>query len=180
MSLVKRSSLSHIPSLDEWAGLYKLSKKQSFLGVCFIGLQCIMGSTGPILSRLSTIAMPKPLYVKWIGAAAMIQQESESHRMALKKLAEFLCGKGYRATFMKGLACAERYPEPLLRQSGDIDFVVKEEELSDVMNALEEIEKVDHDLAHEHHGMAHMGSVQLEPYYKIHNFQNSRNDRFTT
>lgn len=177
VSLGKRSSLSHIPSLYEWVGLYKLSQKQSVLGVCFTGLQYIMGSTGPILSRLSTIAMPKPVYDKWIVAAALIQQKSESHKRALKELAEFLCGKGYRAIFMKGLTCAERYPEPLLRQCGDIDFVVKEEEFSDVMNALEEIAEVDHDLAHEHHGMAQMGGVPLEPHYKIHNFQNPRNDR---
>ena len=67
----------------------------------------------------------------------------------------------------------------VLRQAQQLrtDFVVREEDFNDVMRALEEIAEVDHDLVHEHHGMAHIGGMQLEPHYKIHNYQNPWNDR---
>lgn len=160
-------SLSYIPKPKEWQALYDMAKKQSLVGVCFAAIQRLPEDERP----------PELLYLTWMGMAAKTQQQCEEHRRVLKVVSEFLNGKGHRAIFMKGLTCAERYPEPLLRQCGDIDFVVKVEDFDDVMSALEEIAEVDHDLVHEHHGMAHIDSVQLEPHYKIHNYQNPKNDR---
>lgn len=168
VSLGTRICLSNTPSADEWGELYKMAKKQSLLGICFAGVQRL---------QQQRQEPPEMTYLKWMGMAAKIQQKSEEHRRVLKRLSEFLNEKGHRAIFMKGLTCAEHYPDPLLRQCGDIDFVVKENDFDDVMKALEEIAEVDHDLVHEHHGMAHIGNVQLEPHYKIHNYQNPWNDR---
>lgn len=165
-----RSCLSHTPSADEWGELYTMAMKQSLVGICFAGVQRLS-------SIKDSINLPEILYLKWMGMAAKIQKKSEEHRRVLKVIADFLQETGHRAIFMKGLTCASRYPDPLLRQCGDIDFVVKEEEFDDVMKALEEIAEVDHNLVHEHHGMAHIRDVQLEPHYKIHNYQNPKNDR---
>ena len=170
-----RICLSHTPSADEWGELYAMAKKQSLVGVCFAGVHRLQEQQQASTSTSS--AQAEMLYLRWLGMAAKIQQMSEEHRRVLKVVSEFLNKKGYRAVFMKGLTCAERYPDPLLRQCGDIDFVVREEDFNDVMRALEEIAEVDHDLVHEHHGMAHIGGVQLEPHYKIHNYQNPWNDR---
>ena len=152
-----QDTLSRPPSRGEWAELYAMAKKQSLVGVCFAGLQKLYNSVNqepstqnpqpnstqnPTLElcSLRSAGAEEPIthnldevqYLQWMGMAAKIQQKSEEHRRVLKVVAEFLQEKGHRAIFMKGLTCAERYPEPLLRQCGDIDFVVKEEDLVNV------------------------------------------------
>lgn len=136
-------------------------------------------------------------YLKWMGMAAKIQQLGEKHREVIGRVSELLTTNGIEAIFMKGMVCAERYVVRgaasdfkngsnhstlttnlgALRQCGDIDFVVREEDYAKTLDALDEIAEVDRSLVHEHHGMAHMGGVQLEPHYKIHNYQNPKNDR---
>lgn len=39
------------------------------------------------------------------------------------------------------------------------------------MEVLEKTVKVDHNLVHEHHGMAWVDGVMVEPHYKVHNYQ---------
>lgn len=160
--------LPHTPSPEEWKELYRMAKKQSLLGICFAGVQKLQSQRQHL---------PEKVYDKWMAITATIQMRSIEHRNVLKMVTDLLYKKGYRAIFMKGLTCAERYPEPLLRQCGDIDFVLEEKHFTKILNSLEEIAKVDHNLVHEHHGMAHIGNVQLEPHYKIHNYQNPCNDR---
>ena len=109
--------------------------------------------------------------------AAKIQQQGEKHREVIGRVSELLTAKGIDGIFMKGLICASRYPQPELRQCGDIDFEVREEDFAKTLDALDEVAEVDRSLVHEHHGMAHMGDVQLEPHYKILNFQKPWNDR---
>lgn len=92
-------------------------------------------------------------------------------------MSELLEANGIEAIFIKGLVCASRYPQPELRQCGDIDFVVQEEDFAKTLDALDEVAEVDRSLVHEHYGIAHTGGVQQEPHYKIHNFQNPWNDR---
>lgn len=38
------------------------------------------------------------------------------------------------------------------------------------MEVLEKTGKVDHNLVHEHHGMAWVDGVMVEPHYKVHNY----------
>lgn len=65
------------------------------------------------------------LYLQWMGIAAKIQQQEEKHREVIGRVSELLEANGIEAIFMKGLVCASRYPQPELRQCGDIDFVVR-------------------------------------------------------
>lgn len=159
--------LSHTPSADEWGELYAMAKKQSLVGICFAGVQSL---------QMQQQTPPEQLYLQWMGLAAKIQQQSENHRRVLSLVGEVLKNSGIRSMLMKGLVCASRYPEPLLRQCGDIDFVVREEDYVRTLDALKDVADVDRTLVHEHHGMAYIDGVQLEPHYKIHNYQNPWND----
>ena len=79
--------------------------------------------------------------------------------------------------FIKGLICGMRYPIPSLRTCGDIDFVVAKNDFKKSLSILEKIGTVNYDLVHEHHGMAYVDGVLIEPHYKVHNYQNNRHDK---
>lgn len=164
--------LSHIPTVEEWKKLYAMAKKQSLVGVCFAGVQKLHSNQSPLTSNISEV-----IYLQWMCMAANLQQQSEKHQDLIGKVSVTLELNGIDAIFMKGLVCASRYPDPMLRQCGDIDFVVHKEDYTRTLDALDKVADVDRSLVHEHHGMAHMDGVQLEPHFKIHNYQNPWNDR---
>ena len=64
-------SAKEIPSsLKEvdWKELYAIAKKQALIGVCFAGVQKLVGQQQE---------PPEMLYLNWLGMAAMIQQRNE-------------------------------------------------------------------------------------------------------
>lgn len=174
VALGSQDGLSRQLQAYEWDELFDLARKQSLVGICFVALQRLSATTEEGYIR---IGMRKGTYLTWMAKASCICVQNQLQSEQLLRVSQFLENKGHRTIFMKGLVCGSRYPDPLFRQCGDIDFVVKREEFKDVMKELEEVAQVDHDLIHEHHGMARIDDVTLEPHFKIHNFQNPLNDR---
>lgn len=158
-----KNEISHIPSPGEWSRLFELSQVQAVAGLAFVGVQ-----------RLGEQRCKPPfeLLMEWIGLAEQIKSQNEIHRNVLKKT--LLCLKSHNrdVAFMKGLVVGARYPNPFCRQCGDIDFVVAEKDFTKTLDALDTIGRIDRALIHEHHGMAFVDEVQLEPHFKVHNFQN--------
>lgn len=156
-----RLALSGTPTASEWLSLYKEAKKQTVLGIIIDGLE-----------KLPKNQIPEELLFQWIGDSQVIGQQNELHISVLKKTYKCLRDDDIPVVFMKGLVCGSRYPNPKRRQCGDIDFVVSEKDFSNTLDALDTIGQVDRSLIHEHHGMAFVDGVTLEPHYKVHNFQN--------
>lgn len=149
--------------------IYDVAQGQAVLGLALDGLE-----------KLS-FSLPnkenKNLLFKWIGMREMTRQQNILHRKALIRIHDLLKSKGIPVVFMKGVTAAQRYPQPLQRAVGDIDFVVSRDDFKRTMKALEEIADVDYNLVHEHHGMAHIGDITIEPHYKVHNYQYEANDK---
>ena len=162
-----KNEISHIPSPGEWSRLFELSQVQAVAGLAFVGVQ-----------RLGEQRCKPPfeLLMEWIGLAEQIKSQNEIHRNVLKKT--LLCLKSHNrdVAFIKGLVVGARYPNPFCRQCGDIDFVVAEKDFTKTLDALDTIGRIDRSLIHEHHGMAFVEGVTLEPHYKVHNFQNPKVD----
>lgn len=115
--------------------------------------------------------------MQWVGTVSQIEGENEKHQKVLAKTLKCLQNKDIPVVFMKGLAVANRYPNPLRRQCGDIDFVVAQNDFDRTLDALDTIGHVNRELKHEHHGMVYVDGVILEPHYKVHNFQNPKVDQ---
>lgn len=111
------------------------------------------------------------------GKTQRMEQINRLHRSVVVKIDKALKAEGIKAVFMKGQTVALRYPNALHRTPGDIDFVVAPEDFARTMVVMEEIGKVDHGLVHEHHGMAWVNGVAVEPHYKVHNYQRPSIDR---
>ncbi len=161
VALGTRGCLSRTPSATEWVELYKASQTQTVVGIMADGLE-----------RLPHDQLPmKELLLQWIGMCQIIEAQNALHQSVLIKTRDCLANGGVSVAFMKGLVCGTRYPNPKRRVSGDIDFVVAEKDFDKTLDLLEAIGTVDRELIHEHHGMAFVDDVQLEPHYKVHNYQ---------
>lgn len=63
--------LSHTPSAAEWGVLYALAKKQSFVGICFAGVQKLQAQEQ---------CPPEMLYLQWMGMAAKFSRRMRLYR----------------------------------------------------------------------------------------------------
>lgn len=142
--------------------LLKEAKKQTVFGLVLEAL-----NTNGLLS-----GCPRAKLKKMVGIAVRIEQDNEMHKVVVIKTLRCLRNNDIPVVFMKGLVVGSRYPNPNRRQCGDIDFVVSAECFDKTLNALESIGKVNRELIHEHHGMAFVDGIVVEPHYKVHNFQN--------
>lgn len=160
-----KNKLGHIPSPKEWRRLLELSQIQTVAGMAFDGVQ-----------RLEKQGYKPPfeLLMEWIGLAEQIKSQNETHLNVIKKTLSCLRSHNIDVVFMKGPIVGNRYPNPLRRQCGDIDFVVSKKDFSKTLDTLDTIGRVDRLLIHEHHGMAFVEGVTLEPHFKVHNFQNPK------
>lgn len=119
-----QKTLSVSPNEADWEECYDESKKQALVGVCFIGVQKL-----PVEVRPS-----RPLYLKWMGMAARIQQRNEKMNNASAKVYSELKKFNFKSCLLKGQGVGTLYGDTLctLRQSGDIDIWVRPlENLSD-------------------------------------------------
>lgn len=100
------------PASDEWEGLFFEAQRQTLVGVAFTGVE-----------RLPEEQRPgKELLLRWYSYVVKIEERN--------RLMNGMCGKvcrrfeddGFHATVLKGQGNAAMYPDPLRRQSGDIDL----------------------------------------------------------
>lgn len=128
-----QSCLTKTPSASEWKKLYFMAKKQSLVGVCFVGVQILRKADETNGTRL-TENLPKTGYVKWMGMAAKIQRKNEKVNKQCVELQEMLAADGLRSCILKGQGVGTLYKVRVerlevleemsladLRQSGDID-----------------------------------------------------------
>lgn len=83
-------------------------------GVCFAAVQQLEEQGMPI---------PKPIYMRWLSAAIVIQRRNEAMNGWSRELCQNILSDHIRCCVLKGQAVATLYDEQLrkLRQSGDID-----------------------------------------------------------
>lgn len=107
--------LSRIPSEVEWEILYKTCEAHAVLGVVFSALE-----------RLTEYGIKPPISIlyEWIGVVEQIKQRNSRMNNRCIELHKIFAEVGLMACVLKGQGNALMYPEPLLRQSGDIDIWV--------------------------------------------------------
>lgn len=117
VSIGNQVGLSRAPEESVWINLFELAKKQSLVGVCFVGLQRLQMPQKP----------PVKLYLEWMAMAAKIQQRNETLNKQCAELQAKLSVNGFRSCILKGQGVAQLYAAPLraLRQSGDIDIWIE-------------------------------------------------------
>lgn len=116
MAVGRRESLSRFPSdRDEWETLLDSAVKHNLLGVTF-----------PAMDELhDTGKVPLSVYSRWALAAEKTAEKNASLLEECRKLSALFASAGFRSCVLKGQGVASLYPDPSLRQSGDIDIWVE-------------------------------------------------------
>lgn len=117
--------------LDEvdWQALYELATKQGVLGVCHMGLQKVLPEDYSFEERKEgdPIRISEDTYYKWMGDVSMRIVANERQLSTIKKLSEVWAQQGVQMVLMKGQANGLNYPDPIVREKGDIDcFLIKD------------------------------------------------------
>lgn len=104
-------------SPKDWAECFEQAQMQSLHGVLFPAVQKYMWNKQN--ERI------EPLYSEWLGVIVQTDFINRDLNMKTEMLSSIFKSWGYQSCILKGQGVAQLYPEPSLRQSGDIDIWVK-------------------------------------------------------
>lgn len=121
-------------SAESWERVFALSRQQTVTGIAFRGLDYLPDEVAPSMG----------LAVKWMAYADRIEQSNVAVNETLVKLYRHFAATGWKAVLEKGPGVAMMYPEPLLRESGDIDlFFTNNDKEVDPLKGIPGAEMVD-------------------------------------
>lgn len=99
-------------SAQEWERVYEAACQQTVAGVAFRGLDWLPEGAEP----------PMGLMAKWMARADRIERGNEKMNETAARLYGHFSAHGVEAVLQKGQGIAMMYPDPLLRECGDIDL----------------------------------------------------------
>ena len=112
MGLFHRFVLSGTPNADEWAKVYDIANNQTLLGVLF-----------PVIERLPQEQRPpRDILFSWYASSCKIREMNKQLNTQVVSLYRGLSLKGVKSSVLKGQGVALYYPDPMLRNPGDIDI----------------------------------------------------------
>ena len=116
------------PALDtrQWEAVLELGKIQGVTGLLFSGVE----------SLPSEVIVPEQIILRLMVEADRIMRRAEQVSKAAASLIKALEEKGLHPTVMKGPAVAAFYPDPRLRESGDLDIFLRPGEFKAAVDAL--------------------------------------------
>lgn len=100
---------------EDWIELHHLAERQSVLGPLYSGVCQLPENQRP----------PKSLFFRWGMEAEAIRGLNKKMDATACRLTQIFAELGCRSVILKGQANALLYPDPGLRQSGDIDIWVE-------------------------------------------------------
>lgn len=188
-------SISRLPSANEWDELFELAKKQSLVGITFIGLQKLGADADPSLREpqgklnsgqaldeaYARIGISEDTYFTWVGVAAKINVQNELVNQQCAKVQEELGKAGFASSILKGQGVGSLYNDlSQFRQSGDIDVWVD----ADSAQVLQFVNKLtpNRNFTNKHASLNAFANTEVElhwiPSTMVNPFVNSRLKRY--
>ena len=154
VSLGVRDSLSRLPQdAQEWIDLQETCGKHNLLAFTF-----------PVIDRLhDETDIPLRAYTRWAMVTEKVQEKNKRVLDACERMYARFAENGFRSCILKGQSAARRYPDPSLRQSGDIDIWV-EGGHEKVVPFLRERFRVSH-VEYHHCGVRMIKDIQVEVHF---------------
>ncbi|MBQ9362790.1 MAG: nucleotidyltransferase family protein [Bacteroidaceae bacterium] len=100
----------------DWNAVYREAQNQAVVGVAFDGMQQMV--------ECRSSAIEKPLLLQWYAEVMTIERQNAVVNGRMAEVVALLRQAGIPFVVMKGQTVAARYPNPMRRQSGDIDVFV--------------------------------------------------------
>ena len=115
ISLGKRDGFSRRLTDKDWTSIYVEAQRQSLAGVLLTGVERVIAS-----------GENKPKFLmQWIAQTLTLENRNRQLDARCKDITDIFNGIGLRSCVLKGQGVALLYPNPLRRQSGDIDLWVE-------------------------------------------------------
>lgn len=118
VAIGNRERLSRPPSEKEWWEVYHMAVKQSVVGLLFSAVEKLNADDSSLKPGAS-------VFYQWLGEVAQIEERNKRMNEAVRDVVREFREGGLQSCVLKGQGLARLYPEPLRRQSGDIDLWVK-------------------------------------------------------
>lgn len=155
-------SLTHRPSNEEWLNIYEISKKQAILGILLFAIDKLPKEQRP----------RQELLRQWIGVGEMIRRQGKAVNKGVVKLQQLMRTRGIEYVVVKGQVVASYYPEPLMRQSGDVDYYCDAENFPKAQEAIKvawgietDAEGSDFHVHYDYEGVTYEGHFALVRLY---------------
>ncbi len=103
---------NYSPTEKEWELLFELSRKQTLVGIAFLGVEKLPKEKLP----------PRNLLLGWHNYCLQIKQQNTKLNILAAKIGEKFKKEGFRNTILKGQGVAALYDQPSMRTPGDIDI----------------------------------------------------------
>lgn len=101
----------HSLNSDEWREVFKMS--------------CVQGVTAVVFDFVRQLpkseALDRELLMEWLSAATAVEQTMRRMQEMAEEFAEEMEKREIPVVVLKGIAFAQYYPNPLLRECGDLD-----------------------------------------------------------
>lgn len=106
-----------VPETTEtnWEAMLAVAKKQSLAGIIYYGIGKLPKEQRP----------EKKILLKWYALAEKIKERNKTLNKLAIKLVEQYKADGFQLCLLKGQGNALMYPEPVMRNPGDIDLWMK-------------------------------------------------------
>ena len=115
ISLGKRDGFSRKLTDKDWTSIYMEAQRQSLAGVLLTGVERVIAS-----------GENKPKFlIQWISQTLTLENRNRQLDARCKDITDIFNGIGLRSCVLEGQGVAMLYPNPLRRQSGDIDLWVE-------------------------------------------------------
>lgn len=152
----------------DWPIIHRLAEEHCVIGLCYAGIERLHREMRP----------PLPVLMNWFQQTEELTRQYASFESSLAELAHLLHAQQIPYVVFKGLAVANLYPKPSVRQNGDIDFYVPP---SYFRKALEVIEQsfnveINKNCVDKHHAF-NFQSVRFEIHFQLETFGNSKHQQ---
>lgn len=118
-SLNPEAQLALDPANIDWEGLFRFADEQAILGVVFEGVKRMN-------ERLEVKEQEvMDLVLEWAIVAHQIEEQNKRVNEAAAQVSKVLKKNGFKSCILKGQGNALLYPNPYLRNPGDIDVWAK-------------------------------------------------------
>ena len=117
LALGKDSALTDMPTAQMWRHTFMLAKKHNVVAIAWDGLLILQQHTPQAFSTLS-----QQLLGQWFADTHAIESVNRGRVKQIERVQDDLLKQGFSSIVLKGSSLAKFYPEPLHRQSSDIDL----------------------------------------------------------
>ena len=100
------------PTEEEWTEMFNEAQRQALMGVAFSGVERLPEEQRP----------PKDLLIRWFTVVSRMEDMNRHVNRRSVQVAVRFGQDGFLGCILKGQGNATMYPNPLRRQSGDIDI----------------------------------------------------------